>query len=208
MHSLYVHIHVACSRLSDNPTHHFKRSNVNVCQNNLSISISKSIFPSIWKEGRISPITKIENPTDESHFRPVSILPVMSKVAEKLVAQQIVDYIEVTCNKSLKQMISGFCKGHSTTTVLLRIRDDIIRAMKKGELTLMVLADYSKAFDTVSYSVIIQKMCKMGFSKPFLSWMTNYLCDRRQYVQIDDKKDSGKTTVWCSPRIYLRPIAI
>ena len=110
----------------------------------------------------------------------------MSKVPEKLVAQQIADYIEL--NQSLKQTISGFRKGHSTTTVLLRIRDDIIRAMKKGELTLMVLADYSKAFDTVSYSVIIQKMWNMGFSKPFLSWMTNHLCDRRQYVQIDNKK--------------------
>ena len=112
----------------------------------------------------------------------------MSKVAEKLVAQQIVDYIEV--NQSLKQTISGFRKGHSTTTVLLRIRDDIIKVMKKGELTLMVLADHLKAFDTVSYFVIIQKMCKMGFSKPFLSWMTNYLCDRRQYVQIDNKKST------------------
>ena len=54
----------------------------------------------------------------------------------------------------------------------------------------MLLADYSKAFDTVSYSVIIQKMCKMGFSKPFLSCMTNYMCDRRQYVQIDDEKST------------------
>ena len=138
-------------------------------------SMSKSIFLSVWKVGRVSPIPKIDNPTDESHLRPISILPVLSKVPEKLVAQQIVDYIEL--NQSLKQAISGFRKGHSTTTVLLRNGDDIIRAMKKGELTLMVLADCSKAFDTVSYSVTIQK--------PFLSWMTNYLCDRRQYVQID-----------------------
>ena len=113
--------------------------------------------------GRVSPIPKIDNPTDESHLRPISILPVLSKVPEKLVAQQIVDYIEL--NQSLKQTISGFRKGHLTTTVLLRFRDDIIRAMKKGELTLMVLAGYSKAFDTVSYSVIIQKMWNMGFLK-------------------------------------------
>ena len=110
------------------------------------------------KVGRVSPIPKIDHPTDESHFRPVSILLVLSKVPENLVAQQIVilDYIEH--NQSLKQTISRFCKGHSTTTVILRIRDDIIRAMEKGKLTFMVLANYSKAFDTVSYSVIIQKM--------------------------------------------------
>jgi len=77
---------------------------------------------------------KIDNPTGESHLRPISILPVLSTVPEKLVAQQIADYIEL--NQSLKQTISGFRKGHSTTTVLLRIGDDIIRTMKKGELTL------------------------------------------------------------------------
>ena len=134
---------------------------------NIINSISKSTFPSVWKVGRVCPIPKIDTPADESHFRPISILPVLSKVPEKLVAQQIVDYIEL--NQSLKQTISRFRKGHSTTTVLLHTRDDIIRAMKKGELTLMALADYLKAFDTVSYSVIVQKMWNMGFSKPFLS---------------------------------------
>ena len=66
-----------------------------------------------------------------------------SKVIEKLVGRQIVDY---KFNQSLKQTIAGFRKGHSTATLLLRIRDDIIRAMKKGELTLIVLVDYSNAF--------------------------------------------------------------
>ena len=89
--------------------------------NIINNSISKQIFPSIWKVGRVSPIPKIDNPaTDESHYRPVSILLVLSKVVEKLVSQQIVDYIEV--NQFLKQTISGFGKGHSTTIVLLRIR--------------------------------------------------------------------------------------
>ena len=154
--------------------------------NIINNSISKSMFPRIWKVGRVSPIPKVDSPTEESHFRPVSVLPVLSNVIEKLVGLQIVDYIEF--NQSLKQSIAGFRKGHSTATVLLRIRDDIIRAMKKGELTLMVLADYSKAFDTVSYSVVIKKMYRLGFSRSFLYWMTNYLSDRLQYVQVDDNK--------------------
>ena len=88
--------------------------------------IRKSYFPNAWKQARISPIPKIDQPTSEAHFRPISILPAMSKVFEKLVAVQIG-----------KHTISGFRKGHSTCTVLMGIRDDLLRAMKKGEITLM-----------------------------------------------------------------------
>ena len=70
----------------------------------------------------------------------MSILPVLSKVFEKLVANQVVTFSE---NEAiLRDNISGFRKGHSTTTVLMGIRDDLIRAMKKKEVTLMVLADF------------------------------------------------------------------
>lgn len=85
-----------------------------------------------------------------SHFRPITVVPVLFKVIEKLIRRQIANCF--IFSQSLKQTIAGFRKGRSTANVLLRIRDDIIRTMKKGELTLMVLADYSKAFDTVSLS--------------------------------------------------------
>ena len=77
--------------------------------------------------------------SEESFFRPMTVLLVLSKVIEKLVGHQIVDYTKF--NQALKQTIARFCKGHSTATVLLCIRN-IIRAMKKGDLTLMVLANY------------------------------------------------------------------
>ena len=86
----------------------------------------------------------------------------------------------------LASSISGYRKGHSTTTVLMGIRDDIIRAMKKGEVTLMVCADYSKAFDTVQFKAVLAKLHEMGFSKSFLLWVLSYLSERRQLVQIDD----------------------
>ena len=87
----------------------------------------------------------------------------------------------------LTSTISGFRKGHTTTSVLLRIRDDLIQAMKRGEVRMMVMADYSKAFDTVEFKRIIMKMADMGFSKNFILWIFNYLSDRWQFVQIDDK---------------------
>lgn len=97
---------------------------------------------------RISPIPKIDHPKSENDYRPVSILPALSKVIERLVLQQLVSFIDA--QSSFSENVSGFRKGHSTTTTVLGIRDDI-RVMKRGEVTLMVLADYSKAFDTISF---------------------------------------------------------
>jgi hypothetical protein len=70
--------------------------------------------------------------------------------------------------------------------VMLAMRDDIQRAMKRGEVTIAVLADFSKAFDTESYSTIIRKLYSQCFSKEYLKWVTSYLTGRRQFVQIDD----------------------
>jgi hypothetical protein len=82
-------------------------------------------------------------------------------------------------NKILDERIVGYRKGHSTTTALLKIRDDIIRAMKEGELTL-VMADYSKAFDTVNFKTVLRKMHHLWFSNNFMKWTANYLSNRRQ----------------------------
>ena len=68
----------------------------------------------------------------------------------------------------------------------MAIRDDIIRAMKKGEVTLMVCADYSKAFDTVQFKAVLAKLQEMGFLKSFLLWILSYLSESRHLVQIDD----------------------
>ena len=101
---------------------------------------------------------------------------------------QMIAYIEERA--LLGATISGFRKGYSTITVLLGIRDALIRASKKGEVTLMVYPDYSKAFGTVQFKSILTKMHGLGFSKSFLHWMINYLTNRQQLVQINDSKSS------------------
>ena len=69
---------------------------------------------------------------------------------------------------------------------MLAIRDDIIKAMKRGEITLAVMADFSKAFDTVAFEKILSKLHQMGFSRSALQWIASYLTDRNQFVQVDD----------------------
>ena len=89
----------------------------------------------------------------------------------------------------LHDRISAFRKGHSTTTALLRVRDEI-----------MVLADFAKAFDAISFSATIVKLYKLSFSKPFLKWLLSYLSGRSQSVQIDDRKSSYQSSQYGVPQ--------
>ena len=77
---------------------------------------------------------------------------------------------------------------HSTNTLLLTICDDNLHAVSKGELTLLVYSDYSKAFDTVQHHTIVQKLHKIEFSTSVLKWFISYLGNRSQYVQANDSK--------------------
>ena len=171
----------------------------------INICIDTSSFPQIWKTARISPIPKTDSPASEKDYHPISILPVLSKIFERLVLKQLTSYIDQQTLLALS--ISGFRKCHSTSTILLRIRDDILHSMKRGEVTLMVLADYSKAFNTVKFKTILMKMHEMGFSKKFLFWVFDHLCNRCQFVQIDDKSsEMGKVEFGVPQGSILGPI--
>ena len=89
----------------------------------------------------------------------------------------------------------------------MKIRDDILRAMSKGKLTLSVYSDYSKAFDTVQHHTIIQKLHKIGFSASTPKWFISYLGNRSQYVQVNDSKSATKPCQFGVPqRSVLSPL--
>ena len=111
-------------------------------------------------------------------YRPVSIL-----LISRVVLEQITNFIEKDLIYHHYQ--SGYRKTHSTATLLAKLRDDIKEAMKASKITLAVFADYSKAFDTIDFSVLIKKMHTLNFSRRFLYWIFSYLTDRRHFVQID-----------------------
>ena len=147
----------------------------------INVCISNSQFPRIWKTASISPVPKVDNPKQNADYRPVSIPPALSKVFERLVLKQLVHSIDE--QSLLFPSISSFRKGQSTTTGLLGIRDDLFRAMKRGEVTIMAMADYSKAFATVRFKSVLTKMIVMGLSKSFLKWMLNCLCQGKLFLQ-------------------------
>ena len=112
--------------------------------------IRLSVFPTEWKCARISVIPKIDNPTTGDDYRRISILPVLSKVFERLIMKQFCNFIEI--NNIYSSTQACYRRKHSTNTILIKMRDVILNAMNKGEVTLSILADFSRAFDTVDYS--------------------------------------------------------
>ena len=153
--------HISASFIK--PVSEFLVSPISVITNNF-IKINQ--FPDIWKLARISPIPKIQLPVELKDYRPVFILPILSKICERVVLEQITNFIE-------KKLIyhhyqSGYRKNNLTEVLLAKLRDDIKKAVKASEITLAVFTDYSKAFDTIDFSVLIEKMHTLNFSKCFL----------------------------------------
>ena len=98
-------------------------------------------------------------------YRPVSILPILSKIYERVALEQITNFIEKKLIYNHYQ--SSYRKNHSTATLLAKLRDDIKEAIKASEITLAVFTDYSKAFDTIDFSVLIRKMHTLNFLNVF-----------------------------------------
>lgn len=118
-------------------------------------------FPQIWKEALVIPLPKTANPSRYDDLRPISLLPILSKILEKIVYSQIINYLN-DANLLPKEQ-SGFRKGQSTETLLLALSDDVFRACDNGLATVLVLLDFSKAFDTVNHALLVEKCKYIGF---------------------------------------------
>lgn len=150
--------------------------------NVINNSMSTGKCPDLWKIGLITPIPKVCHPKQHKDLRPITILPTMSKILEKAVHKQLSEHVEK--NNILPDTQSGFRKNHSTTTVLLDVSDDILRAMEAAEVTSLVLLDYSRAFDTINHPLLIKllnNICSEGATQ---EWFTSYLTRRSQSVVV------------------------
>lgn len=146
-------------------------------------SLMYGTFPQLWKKSLVLPIPKKQNPSELKDYRPVSIICVMAKVFEKIVHQQVSEYLNQF--NIINHCQSGFLKGNSTTTALIQVTDDIREAIDQRFLTLLILFDFSKAFDRVQHDLLLAKLKILGFSEHAISWFRSYLSSRLQQVYID-----------------------
>ena len=118
------------------------------------------------------------------NYRPVSNLPFVSKILEKVVDARLERHL--TINKLHEQNQSAYRKFHSTETALIKVQNDILQSLDKNNATILVLLDLSAAFDTIDHVTLLQRLeCHFGITGKPLAWMTSYLSDRYQTVCID-----------------------
>ena len=151
-------------------------------------SLSTGIFPDKLKIAKVVPVFKKENPHMTGNYRPISLLPVISKVFEKIVFSQLYKYFND--NNLLYNSQYGFRKGHSCEYAAMEITDKIFKYLDNKKLPLAIYLDFSKAFDTINHKILLHKLKYYGVSGEPLKWFENYLTNRKQYVQYKNKTSS------------------
>ena len=136
---------------------------------------------------------------DFKNFRPVTNLPFVSKLIEKSVAVQLVQYIDD--NNLDEKLQSAYKKLHSTETALLRIHDDILRTVDRGCTVVSLLLDLSAAFDTVDHGLLLPRLnTRFGVKGKVLAWFKSYLTDRSQFVSINGSNSSHSDLMFGVPQ--------
>lgn len=145
-----------------------------------NLSLSTCELPAIFKSSRIIPLHKGGDVLNLDNYRPISIICSTAKILEKLVYNQLSQYIAT--NNILSEFQSGFRPNHSTTTALLKLTNDIYSSAGKGQLTGAIFIDLSKAFDLVDRYLLLDKLYAIGLSNNPLLWFNSYLHNRKQCV--------------------------
>ena len=157
-----------------------------------NLSIKTGIFPDEWKIAKVVPIFKEGKKCIPDNYRPISILPVVSKLIERIVFNQLYSYL--TDHHLLSDSQSGFRPLHSTMTALLEATNSWLWNMDDGLLNGIIFLDLKKAFDTMNHDILLEKLKLYGVGQPSMCWFSSYLSERKQKTFVDGAlSDTYKT---------------
>ena len=164
----------------------------------ISILINKSletgVFPDSLKLAKVIPIYKAKTRENLSNYRPISLLPSISKLLEKIVHKRLYFFLEL--NKILFDNQFGFRQKHSTIDAVTKFVTETCTSLDNNESTLAVYLDLSKAFDTIDHTILLNKLEFYGIRGQALDWFSSYLYQRKQFVHYMGN-DSHVETIKC-----------
>ena len=142
--------------------------------------IQEGKFPNQLKQAFVVPIFKKGDPENANNYRPISITSALGKLFEKILRQQINEYLAE--NNLLSQLQFGFRSNYSTTDALLFATESIRQSLDQNQFVATALLDLSKAFDSISHGILFEKLEELNFDSNALSLMKSYLTERYQKV--------------------------
>ena len=153
-------------------------------------SITTGTFPEKLKTAKVLPLFKKGDKNKLENYRPISLLPTISKIFEKVLFKQIYNYFDD--EKILFQGQYGFRKGHSTELAAIELTDRITQVLDKGGIPFNIYLDLAKAFDTIDHDILLFKLKHYGFNDISLSLIRSYLNNRNQFVEIYQSRSTVK----------------
>ena len=146
-----------------------------------NLSLKTGTVPKAWKASSVVPIPKSNKPSNiPNDYRPISLLPIVSKLLEKHVYKLLWDHL--TNNELISDSQWGFCPNKSTVTALLSTFHEVYQMMEKGFDVCLIFLDIRKAFDSVPHQPLIQHLGDIGINPHIVQWISSYLCQRTQHV--------------------------
>ena len=168
----------------------------------LAIIFNKSLetgeVPSSLKLAKIVPIYKSKSKEEFKNDRPVSLLPCISKILEKIINKRLYNLLLLQNTPYESQY--GFRPKHSTINVVTELSNQDINSIDNKQCTLAVFLDLSKAFDTIDHMTLLARLAHYGIRGVSLEWFRSYLTNRKQYVQINDEKSATETMTYGVPQ--------
>lgn len=157
----------------------------------INLSFEQGIFPDKLKIAKVTPVYKKSDIHLIDNYRPISLLPAISKVFERIMHNQLYDYF--TDNNLFFSGQYGFRSRHSTELASVELVDKILDIMKSGEIPISIFMDLSKAFDTLDHNILLHKLDHYGVRNNSLKLFQSYLSDREQFVLFDGVSSERKT---------------
>jgi len=143
-------------------------------------SLNDGTVPALGKVGRVTPLHKTDDKLLVVNYRPISVLPALIKVMERVVHIQLSIHLDQLGYLYKHQY--GFRRGHSTQQAIAQLNDWVPGAMDSEKVTGLLFVDISKAFDSLNHKNLLGKLESLGLSSRSLRWFRSYLADRRQIV--------------------------